>query len=204
MIRNLKDDIYLIISENRIKIIFVLTTFFVGIIWGSVICGMGSQGLNSEYTDNFFSLYNISRVSAFEIFLRSSFTYFKIFFIIWLSSKYLFLIFLNPVSVLSRGFALGYTIAYFTYSYGFKGILNCLLALILQNTLLVPVMILYSVFQLNYITEYAKLKNSGTQFKQLQKLKIKNRKISLCVILVVLLCGITDAYILPRIITFIS
>lgn len=204
MIKNLKDDIYLIISENRIKIIFVLTTFFVGIIWGSVICGMGNQGLNSEYTDNFFSLYNINRVSAYEIFLRSAFTYFKIFFIIWLSSKYLFLIFLNPVSVLSRGFALGYTIAHFTYSYGFKGILNCLLTLILQNALLVPVMLLYSVFQLNYATDYAKLKNSGTQFKQLQKLIIKNRKISLCVLLVILLCGIIDAYILPCILTFIS
>lgn len=198
--KNLKCNFCAFFNKNRVKFLVVTALFFGGIIIGAICDVKNVSDDNLGYMNNFASAYKLQGVSSSEIFFRALISYLRIFAFIWLSGRFVFLIPLNLFSVAAKGFGLGFTISYLIRWSGFGGIIFGFLILFAQNIIFIPVMLIYSVYQLNFVLEYGRIKQNGALFKQTKRLIVSDIKISAAVIATAIVCCCIEAYIIPSLI----
>lgn len=186
------------ILQNRIKYISVVSALFIGLFAGTLFTSNG--GLSSGYADNFVSMYKLQGVSPSHIFAYSLISYLRIIAVIWISGRYVFLMPLCFIQVASKGFGIGCTISYMVSCFGMSGAVFSFLSMFFQSIIFIPMLTIYSVYQINFSLDYRKVKSSPAAFKQKRRMLISDLKILLLILLVVLLCTCIEAYIVPPLI----
>ncbi|MGN0178743.1 MAG: stage II sporulation protein M [Monoglobaceae bacterium] len=198
MPNNLKEKLFENFCENRIKLIGISVLFMAGVITGAVI----ETGMNSsesfECIDDFIYSYNMRGISVTEVFLRSLLSYGRVFFLIWLSGRAVWLIPLNFIEICSRGLSMGYTVAYMVEWGGAGGFALSFLMLFFQNIIFIPMLVVYSAYRLNCSLLSRHIRSVSVR-RQRQGL-IGNGGLTAAAIGVIILCSCIEAYIIPAII----
>lgn len=198
MPKNIKEKLFEIFYENRIKLIGISVLFMAGVIAGAAL----ETGINSyegfECIDDFIYSYNARGISVTEVFLRSLLSYGRVFFLIWLSGRTLWLIPLNFIEICSRGLSMGYTVAYMVEWGGAGGFALSFLMLFFQNVIFIPMLIVYSAYRLNCSLSSRRIR-SVSKLHQRQGL-IGNRGLTAAAVGAIILCSCIEAYIIPVII----
>ena len=195
-----RDKLQRYLTENKFKLFTTAAFMLAGIILGAVwACRAGGNTAESDISD-FISAYKLMGASSTDILRRSLPLNLRIFILIWISGWFVWLLPVNFVELSSKGFGFGYTISYLVLRNSIKGFLIAFSALFLQNLILIPAMLMYSVIQMNFAVRFKRLRGSGALYKQRRKLIIKNI-LTLCIMLLIaVLCSYIDAYIAPLLI----
>lgn len=198
MPKNLKEKLSENFYENRIKLIGISALFMVGVIAGAVIETGTNTSEGFECVDDFIYSYNMRGISVTEVFLRSLLSYGRIFFLIWISGRALWLIPLNFIEVGSRGLSMGYTVAYLVEWGGAGGFALGFLMLFFQNIIFIPMLVIYSSYRLNCSLSSRHIRSVSKQ-RQRQGL-IGIGGLTAAAVGVIILCSCIEAYIIPAII----
>lgn len=200
MTHSIKRWLFRQFQENFFVYFIVIILFGIGIIAGSITIKL----LNLEQRNGIMTFLNIFfkaiKQGSFEnlSILKQSLTdNFKTVALIYLAGLIIIGIPIIPVTVLSRGFALGFTVGFLVNEYGFKGFLFSLLGILPQNLIIIPALISISSIGLAFSMKNVKNK----------KLRYINRNIHMDIvsysvqilifsIMVVIGCFI-EAYISP-------
>lgn len=187
MIKKIKSRIYLHFYKNRIIYLIYFITVIAAIIIGA-IRGTSSSGGSLNIPEYMF---NYPKINFFK---ESVIINFRTFFIIWLSGWSIWLYPLNFIELIAKCFGIGYSSAYLISAYSVKGLIVSLEALIIQNIILLPIIIIYSVIQFNFSVKYSKLKKSNSLYKQKNKMLKYNFAVSIIVFVAVFVCCLIEAY----------
>lgn len=179
--------------NNRNKYIIVSAILLLGVIIGAVY-GSHNAITDNGYFANFISAYKLHGASSRDTFIRAILSNLRPIALIWISGWFLLLIPLNFIQIVSKGFGLGYTVAYLISVSGFKGFLFSFSSLFIQNLIFIPVLILLSVYELNFAIAFS-AKNSG--IKQRRKMTANNFITFIFAIILVLILSLIDAHIVP-------
>lgn len=137
--------------KKNIPQVFVILTFFMGIIIGSLFSNsldsLTDSGLVeiSKLVDGFILKANSNQLYDPYIMGASFLTYSKQVILIWLFGLFPITIPLIGVLLGLQGFSYGFTTAFFVIKYNFKGLLLCMGAYGLHGTLFVLLIILLSI-----------------------------------------------------------
>lgn len=188
------------IAENRLKFMTSVCCILAGIIIGAAVGSMTvlrNSDFAAEYISNFTSAYNIHGISAADVWGRAFLSDMRIFFLIWLSGYFIWLVPLNLTAIFSKGFGLGYTISYLITGNGFVGFLLSVAALLPQNLILLPSFIIYSVYQINFAVRFRKVRGVPSEFKRKRRLFIINTVLIFAVAALSAACSLLEAYVIP-------
>lgn len=150
-------------KANKALIICFLVIFFSGLILGVFVLKWVPEGVLSQLktnTNNFFSIHEIQAVGKNDVFFYSFRQNILPFLYIWLSGIFIVLVPVAFLQVFLKGVRLGFSVGYFCAVYSGKGILFSVTELFLGNAVLLPLMILYSVYCVRFSRELYKMKNS--------------------------------------------
>lgn len=173
--RNFKKQSEIIISYFKSKkgsFCFVLICLLVGIIVGTITCSYYTdKNINIKYFNTLVSSFNLQGVPVKELCYNSIYSITRIFVAIWISGWFIWLIPLNAVEIISKGFAIGYTVSFLSLTGEIKGLALSFALLIGQIILLVPPIIIFSAEEINrsinrYKTRHRTKKN-GFNIKKL-------------------------------------
>lgn len=190
------------IKINRFKYLAALIFLFTGIIAGAIFCSNSFDLYDkSQFFNNITLAHKQDNASFANIFIHSFIQNIRAFILIWISGRLIWLIPLNYIELLSKGFGLGYTISFFSLSCGSKGFVFAILSLIVQSIVMIPALLVFSVSQMNYSVHKYKLRGSNSAFRHKRKL-LQNDFYHICVVIfAVIVCGLIDAFIIPYITT---
>lgn len=194
---NLNSQIFSHIRTNRFKYIITLFILIAGLVAGTLLAT--KKYLMAENTIIQFHNQSLN-IHMHSLFITSLIKNLRPFFIIWLSGRHVCLTPLNYIEILSKGFGLGYTISYLSLSGGIKGFAISLLSLVMQNFLLIPAILIFSVLQLNILINKQRYNKSGILNKQKKILSKYNLSIIICSIFIAIFCSLIDSYVIPDII----
>ncbi len=188
--------------RNKWQILIVFASIFAGIIIGSFFSVRISDEKNeaiTKYIQNFVSAYGLQSVKGKDIFKLSLYNNIKVVLFLWFSGLWIGLL---PLGVLQnglKGYKLGFSSALFIKIFGVKGIVFALLTALPQLLVMIPAIILYSVFNINFafsLRNYNFQKASGNVKN---KLYIENLIFLLSMVGISIVSGLIDAYIIPPI-----
>ncbi len=180
------------IFNNKALFILLFIVFTVGMVIGAYSLDMFTDDKLLEMrksTDIYFSVSELNSVDKSEIFIELVKKNVLAVFYIWLSGFFVFLLPVVFVQILLKGVRLGFSLAYFTAVYGFKGAFFSSARLLLGNFLILPILFFYSVHIIKFSKEKHKL-----SVKRCVVLKSLLPFILACVIL--LITGGINSYIL--------
>lgn len=195
MIKKLSDNISDHIMNNKFKYLALIASLFGGLVFGIILCLKGN--VSENYAENFISSYKLYGVSSKTVFISSFLSYMRCGLILWVSGRHIFLTPLVFVQVFSKAFGLGYTISYFVSVLGFNGVLLSFSSMFLQNIIFIPLMLIYSVWRINFALKYRESKSSPASFKQKERLNLEDFKIFMLFFALILACVLIEAYIIP-------
>ncbi len=128
--------------QDNFVIYFLITiTFVIGIIIGSItikILDFNQKNDIMLFLNSFFKSIDGSKLSSISILKQSLVDNFKTVGIMWLSGMIFIGIALVPITILFRGFALGFTVGFLVYEYGLQGLLFSIMGILPQNLLIIP------------------------------------------------------------------
>lgn len=165
MKRRYEDFISKTIHEN-IGIYFTVTLFFaIGIAAGAFTIKALDYNQKQDlviYLNNFFQVLDRQNVSNNQIFYQSLKSNFQVVFFIWLLSITIIGVPITLFITSFRGFIVGFTIAFLVDGLGWKGILFTSVAILPQNILYVPCILIISSMSLIFSLQSfrAKIKSS--------------------------------------------
>ena len=201
MTKKIQQKITTHISQNRIGYLLSAIYIILGLISGAVV---GSKSASSpEYISAFYSAFSLHGADTTKIFLQSFYSNSKIILLLWLSGWLIWLYPINILELVSKGFGIGYTTTYITSSMGLKGFLLASTALTVQNLLVIPILIVYSAVQLKFSISFYKIKTSASAYKQRKKFIQHNIAMLIIFFIVIFICCLLEAYIIPKLITVI-
>lgn len=195
MYKKLSDNFSEHIMNNKFKYLALIVALLGGLISGMVLCLNGD--ISENYAENFISSYKLYGVSSKTVFISSFLSYMRCGLILWISGRHIFLTPLVFVQVFSKTFGLGYTISYFVSVFGFKGVLFSFSSMFLQNIIFIPLMLIYSIWRINFALKYRESKCSPSSFKQKERLNLEDFKIFMLFFALSLTCVLIEAYIIP-------
>lgn len=178
----------------------IIITFTIGIIVGSITIKVLNSQQKSDimlFLNSFFKAIASKNFDKMAILKRSLLDNLKTVGLIWITGIILIGIPIIPITILFRGFALGFSVGFLVNEYGIKGLMFSVLGVLPQNLFIIPGII--SVASIGM----------GFSFNNIKKrrLKIKNSSIlidivdysilvALCSIIIIIGCFI-EAYISP-------
>ena len=186
------DNICRYIKSNKLVFAMVIMIFISGVAFGGyTLLGLTEARMSElkNYTDKFFSVNVLNLSDRKAVFQHNLFESIKIITLIWVSGFYVFLIPVSLVQIFLKGFRCGFTIAYLIGVYGLKGMLYSFFNYFSGNLILLPLIILFTVYC---------IKNSASKNKlSLSKKHIPQHLIvyAVCVLFSVIL-SLFDGYII--------
>lgn len=175
-------------------------TFAIGIIVGAITIKMlGAEEKNEImlFLNSFFKAVDNNDLNNMSIFKQSILDNFEAIIMIWISSIIYIGIFIVPIIILFRGFALGFSVGFFVCEYGIKGFLFSILGIFPQNLLIIPGMI--SIASMGMAFSFNRIK--------IRKLRMRNKNttsnivdysISILIFSILVFIGcLIEAYLAP-------
>lgn len=206
MKNGLNDTLTRHIFENK-GLYFIVTLFFaIGIAAGAFTVKALDFGQKQElvvYLDRFFQLLDKEQVNNTTIFYQSIKNNFQTVFFIWLLS---ITIVGAPITLFIdsfRGFIIGFTISFLIQGLGWKGVLFIAVAILPQNILYIPGVLILEAMSLGYALNMfkSKFRNSSGGLRT----SIYSYTVMALIIFVVMCVGSSiEAYISPAILKSLS
>lgn len=191
----------------RNRLLFVLTVFC--IMSGTVIGSLSAASISGErfdalsgYMNNFLSAYGIQSANRSEIFLFSLYANIKILLFMWVSGLWIGFIPIGLLQLGIKGYKLGFTVAFLIQLYGGKGIMLILVSLLSQVLFLIPALMFFAVFNLKFAVELRRIRLRGNLPDK--DVYFKNFLALLFVLIILVLCSLIDAFIVPTVLKPVS
>ncbi len=198
LFRNITDYIV----NNRMKYIFACICLVFGIVIGSLLAVfMDSEGFTSLgiYMNNFVSAHILQPISRKSVFNFSVYNNFKIILLMWISGFGVFFIPLGLAQLIAKGYKIGFTTVFLTQLYGVKGALFSLISVIPQMLLLIPTLLTYTVFNINFAFELRRIRQHGQTFLSNKDLCLKNLAFLSLTIVILVVCSLIDTFVIPTV-----
>lgn len=196
MIKYYKSKLTTHIATNKFKYFFTVLCLLVGIIIG-ITTAVKSGNTTASYIDKFYSSYIIGGTSSSSIFFKSLLLNIRTFAIIWISGWFVWLIPINFLEVGAKGYSIGYAYAFLIYTERLKGLAFSLMTLFIQNIIIIPSILIYSIAQLNFAIKFDKVYKSQVYYKERKRLIIGNLILLLTTLIPILICGYIEGFIIP-------
>ncbi len=188
------------ISGNRLQFFFVIISLLLGTVIGSLSALSLEQGsyenLNS-YLRNFVSAYNIQSISKTDILRVSVYNNIKVVLLLWVSGLWLGFIPLGILQVGAKGYKLGFTTVLILQIYRGKGLLLAIVSIVPQVLILIPVIIIYTVFNINFALSLRKIRLKGQSMATHKEMYLRNLLFLVGTLAVLILCSLIDAFVVP-------
>lgn len=188
------------ISDNRLQFFFVVVSLVLGTVIGS-LSALSLEPKSYEnlslYLRNFVSSYNIQPISKADIFRFSVYNNIKVVLILWLSGLWVWLIPLGLVQMGVKGYKLGFTTVLMLQIYRGKGLLLTFVSIIPQVLVLIPALIIYTVFNMNFALSLRKIRMKGQSVATHKEMYLRNLLFLMGTIAVLILCSLIDAFVVP-------
>lgn len=200
-----------VVSKNiheNIGIYFTVTLFFaIGIAAGAFTIKALDYNKKQDlviYLNNFFQILNSENIPNSQIFLQSLKNNFQTVFFIWLLSITIIGVPVTLFITTFRGFIIGFTVAFLIEGLGWKGLIFTSIAVLPQNILYIPCLLIISAFSLAFSLQAFRQKIRSTA-----SIGVKNNIISYTVIVVIffiIMCigSAIEAYLSPVLIKSIA
>ncbi|BCJ85829.1 stage II sporulation protein M [Effusibacillus dendaii] len=149
MVRSLKIAAERYIQENSKLIIYTIVLFIVGVIFGSIVVSALADGQKTDlfnYLKGFFGLVNDNQLpdSAYVTW-HKIITNLKMLGLIWVLGLSIIGLPLIVVLMFLKGFTIGFTVGFLVDKFAGKGLLFAIMAVLPQNLILVPALVLAGV-----------------------------------------------------------
>lgn len=186
--------------QSKNQYLVAAAVICLGILIGGIsafILSEANVSALSGYMNNFFSAFSLQTLSKNEVFRLSLLGNLKTILLLWICS---FSVFLLPVSLLhigARGFRIGFSIAFMLKQYLFKGALFSAVSILPHNLILVPALLVYTVFCMNFAVEMKRLRANNTLYRVKKQMYLKNLKTLLLIVAVILVASLLEGYIVP-------
>ncbi|MCF6459710.1 stage II sporulation protein M [Clostridium sp. Cult3] len=194
-------------QENFAIYFIVAIVFAIGIITGAVTIKV----LNSEqkngimiFINTFFRAMGNNSFENLSIFKQSLIDNFKTIGLIYITGLVIIGIPIIPVTVMFRGFALGFTVGFLVNEYGLQGFLFSILGILPQNLIIIPAIL--SISSIGMAFSMKSIKNR--KFKSINNnmhWNIVNYSILILFFSIIVIIGcLIEAYISPIFLRLIS
>lgn len=194
-------------QENFAIYFIVAIVFAIGIITGAVTIKV----LNSEqkngimiFINTFFRAMGNNSFENLSIFKQSLIDNFKTIGLIYITGLVIIGIPIIPVTVMFRGFALGFTVGFLVNEYGLQGFLFSILGILPQNLIIIPAIL--SISSIGTAFSMKSIKNR--KFKSINNnmhWNIVNYSILILFFSIIVIIGcLIEAYISPIFLRLIS
>ncbi len=190
------------LNRNKWQILIVFASLFAGIIIGSffsVRMSSDKYGAIEKYINNFVSAYGLQSVNNKEIFKFSVYNNIKIILFLWLSGIWVGFLPFGMLQIGLKGYKIGFSTTLFMKVFGGKGIAFSIISLMPQIILMLPMIIIYFIFNISFACALKDIRLQRTASSIKNKLYIKNLFFFLAAVVVSMLLGIVDAYVVPPI-----
>jgi len=152
--------------DNFIIYFIITVLFFIGIVFGSISIKVLEPEKTNKillFVNSLFKSVDSTGINNISILRQSLIDNYKAIFAIWISSALFVGVILVPIIILFRGFALGFSVGFFVYEYGFKGFLFSVLGIFSQNLFIVPGIISISAIGLSFSIKNIKKKKNRSR-----------------------------------------
>ena len=166
MPHKLKRWIFNHFRDNFIIYFIITVLFFIGIVVGSISIKVLEPEKTNKillFVNSLFKSVDSTGINNISILRQSLIDNYKAIFAIWISSALFVGVILVPIIILFRGFALGFSVGFFVYEYGFKGFLFSVLGIFSQNLFIVPGIISISAIGLSFSIKNIKKKKNRSR-----------------------------------------
>ena len=191
------------ITQNRLQYLISCVCLLSGIVIGSLsavslIHNDGGISLRI-YFENFISAYSIQNINRGEVFIYSIYNNIKVLLFIWLSGLWIGFIPFGLLQIGIKGFKLGFTVAFVIVMYNLRGILFSLCLIIPQIMFMIPILLTYVVFNINFAFKLHYIRKNGHTLMNHKNLCYKNLIFLVIVFVVLCMCSFIDAFVTPTI-----
>lgn len=197
-ITNITDYIF----ANRIKFLFTLISLVVGTVIGSLSAifidtsGFDSLGL---YIRNFASSHTLQTLNKGSVFGMSLYANIKCVLLVWCSGFWKGLIPLGLIQLFSKGYKLGFTTVFIVRMYSGKGILFMFVSIFPQMFILIPALLVYTVFNMNFSVKLAVIRSRGQMLHERKDLLLQNFLSLVICVFIIILSSLIDTYVVPTV-----
>ncbi|MFC4767241.1 stage II sporulation protein M [Effusibacillus consociatus] len=149
MVRSLKVAAGRYVQEHSKLFVYTIVLFIVGVLFGAIVVNALADGQKADlfnYLKGFFGLVNDQRLpdSAYVTW-HSIATNLKMLGLIWILGLSIIGLPLIVVLMFLKGFTIGFTVGFLVDNFASKGLLFAILAVLPQNLLIVPSLIIAGV-----------------------------------------------------------
>lgn len=190
------------IIKNKWQILIVFASLFAGIMLGSFFSVKMSDEKSeatAKYIQNFISSYGLQSTDKGEIFKFSLYSNIKLVIFLWISGLWVGLIPFGIIQVGLKGYKIGFSTTIFVKIFGIKGILLAILSILPQLLFMLPVVIIYSVFNINFALFLKNAKYQRLSLNIKNRLYVRNLIFFVGAVVMSIISGLVDAYIVPPI-----
>ncbi len=148
------------------------------------------------YIDNFLSVYNLQPINRLEIFKTSFYSNTKMVLFLWVCGLWVGLIPFAIIQMGIKGYKIGFSIAFFVQAYQGKGIIFIFLSMMPQIFILIPALMIYTVFNIKYSLSIHKLNERKSILSVRKDMYLRNFLCIIGIILVIILCSFIDSFVI--------
>lgn len=190
------------VIRNHVSIIiFVLSLFIVGVIFGAVI--VNSLGLDHKqalfgYLSKFFDDFKSSGTTPTNgLLLSTFFENIKIVLLIWILGISVIGVPLTLILLFSKGVVIGFTVGFLVNQSGFKGFLLACASVLPQNLIFIPFIILLTSLSIIFSIKLIKRQFLKDQFEHLKSLFLVYLSVLVLGVLILLVTSLIEIYVSP-------
>ncbi len=201
LIHRIKRWLFKEFQQNFVIYFVVIILFGIGIIAGAItikILNLEQRNGIMVFLNIFFKAIEQGSFDNLAIFKQSLIDNLKTVALIYLTGLIIIGLWIIPVIVLFRGFALGFTVGFLVNEYSFKGFIFSLLGILPQNLIIIPAFIFISAIGIAFSIKNAKNKKLRYINSNIH-MNITNYSIQILVASVLIVVGcFIEAYIAPK------
>ncbi|MCF6465890.1 stage II sporulation protein M, partial [Clostridium sp. Cult2] len=141
MPNNIKRWLFKQFQDNFIIYFLIIILFAIGIIIGSITIKVLDFNQKNDimiFLNSFFQAIDSNKFTSISILKQSIIDNFKTVGVIWISGMIYIGIPIIPITIMFRGFALGFTVGFLVNEYGIQGFLFSILGILPQNLFIIP------------------------------------------------------------------
>lgn len=207
MVNSVNDSLSRNIREN-IGIYFVITLFFaIGLAIGAFTVKALDYSQKQDlviYLNRFFQILDNEKVESATIFFQALKNNFLTIFLIWLLSITVIGVLITLLIIAFRGFIVGFTVSFLIQGLGWKGLVFALIAVLPQNLLYIPCLLIISGLSLIFSMQVFR-KKSSKGFSSGGRIGILSYTAAVFILFLIMCLGSgIEAYVSPFILKSLS
>jgi len=188
----------------NVQLITVSISFIIGILSGSIFANLLAIDQIEElkgYVNNLFVYLRMGNLDSTELLKLSLLQHVRVIFIIWMLGLFIFGAIFIYLYIFFKGFEYGFTTAFITKQFGFKGLLFSFFGFLPQNIIFIPTLIILSVLSVRYCLNQKKKLDLNSKTRNYDGRMSTNMaayfSYFIAANVMILACSTVEAYVTP-------